>query len=328
MTQVPAPSTQRPKLLESFRDELRVRRYAPRTGKTYESWIRRFIRFHHQRHPREMGTTEIHQFLTHLAVVEQVSASTRNQALSALLFLYRYVLKSDVGNLDGLVRAHRPKKLPLVLTQGEVRSVVNQLAGVNALVVRLIYGTGLRIEEAMMLRVKDLDFERREVIVRAGKGDKDRRTVLPGRLVQPLQQHLKMVKSIHAKDLSEGWGKVLLPDALARKYASAAQEWIWQWVFPQQYRWRNRQTGTQGRHHLDKSVIQKAVRKAVLASGLSKPAGCHTFRHSFATHLLEAGYDIRTIQELLGHTDVRTTMIYTHVLNRGPGGIISPEDRL
>lgn len=263
MTQVPASSSQRPKLLESFRDELRVRRYAPRTGKTYESWIRCFIRFHHLRRPRVMDTVEIHQFLTHLAVV-----------------------------------------------------------------VRLIYGTGLRIEEAMMLRVKDLDFERRVVTVRAGKGNKDRRTVLPGRLVEPLQHHLKMVKSIHAKDLSEGWGKLLLPDALARKYVSAAQEWVWQWVFPQQYRWRNRQTGTQGRHHLDKSVIQKAVRKAVLASGLSKPAGCHTFRHSFATHLLEAGYDIRTIQELLGHTDVRTTMIYTHVLNRGPGGIISPEDRL
>lgn len=207
MTQVPAPSPQRPKLLESFRDELRVRRYAPRTGKTYESWIRRFIRFHHLRHPREMGTAEIQQFLTHLAVVEQVSAST-------------------------------PK--PVVLTQGEVRSVVNQLEGVNALVVRLIYGTGLRIEEAMILRVKDLDFERREVIVRAGKVNKDRRTVLPGRLVEPLQQHLKMVKRIHAKDLSEGWGKVLLPDALARKYVSAAQEWVWQWVFPQQYRWRNR----------------------------------------------------------------------------------------
>jgi integron integrase len=295
--------------------------------KTYEQWLRRYLRFHRLRHPREMDSAEVNAFLSHLAVEEQVSASTQNQALAALLFLYRDLLGQEL-ELDGVVRARTRQRIPVVLSEAEVRSVRDRLEGEPALVVGLLYGSGLRLMEALRLRMKDLDLERRELTVRDGKGSKDRLTVLPQSLVTALQEHLLGVRSLHRSDLAAGWGRVLMPYALDRKYPNASREWAWQWVFPQQNRWRDRESGTQGRHHLDPSVVQKAVKRAVLEAGVTKAASCHTFRHSFATHLLERGQDIRTIQELLGHKDVSTTMIYTHVLNRGPLGVRSPADIL
>ena len=294
---------------------------------TYEQWLRRFLRFHRLRHPREMGSAEVNAFLTHLAVEGQVSASTQNQALSALLFLYRELLERDL-DLEGVVRARTRPRLPVVMSVEEVRAVLEQLDGVEALVAGVLYGGGLRLMEALRLRVHDLDVQRLQITVRDGKGGKDRRTMLPARVAEKLQAHLQEVQRLHRQDLAEGYGRVRLPHALGRKYPHAPVEWGWQWVFPQQHRWHDTQTGEQGRHHLDPSVIQKAVRRAVLAAGIITPATCHTFRHSFATHLLERGQDIRTIQELLGHKDIKTTMIYTHVLNRGPLGVHSPADLL
>lgn len=320
-----AAATKPPGLIQCYRELLQTRHYARRTVKTYEQWLRRFLRFHGMRHPREMGSTEVNAFLSHLAVNEQVSASTQNQALAALLFLYRNLLEREL-ELDGVVRARTRQRLPVVLSEAEVRAVRQQLEGEPALVVGLLYGSGLRLMEALRLRVKDLDVERRELTVRDGKGGKDRLTLLPQSLVPALQEHLLQVRSIHRNDLNAGWGRVLMPYALERKYPNASREWGWQWVFPQQKRWRDPATGHQGRHHLDPSVVQKAVKRAVAAAGVNKAASCHTFRHSFATHLLERGQDIRTIQELLGHKDVSTTMIYTHVLNRGPLGVRSPAD--
>ncbi len=279
------------------------------------------------RHPREMGSAEVNAFLSYLAVEEQVSASTQNQALAALLFLYRDLLGQEL-ELNSVVRARTRQRIPVVLREAEVRSVRDRLEGEPALVVGLLYRSGLRLMEALRLRVKDLDLERRELTVRDGKGSKDRLTVLPQSLVPALQEHLLGVRSLHRRDLAAGWGRVLMPYALERKYPNASREWAWQWVFPQQNRWRDRESGTQGRHHLDPSVVQKAVKRAVLDAGVTKAASCHTFRHSFATHRLERGQDIRTIQELLGHKDVSTTMIYTHVLNRGPLGVRSPADTL
>jgi integron integrase len=322
----PAP-TKPPGLIQRYREELQARRYARRTVSSYEQWLRRFLRFHGMRHPREMGSNEVNAFLSHLAVERKVSASTQNQALSALLFLYRELLEQDL-DLERLVRAHTPRRLPVVLTTEEVRSVLQRLEGSDALVAGLLYGSGLRLMEALRLRVHDLDFNRHELTVRNGKGGKDRRTLLPERLAKELRNHLDEVRTIHNRDLIDGWGRVALPFALARKYPNAAVEWGWQWVFPQQRRWQDPTSGEQGRHHLDPSLIQKSVRRAVLAAGISKPASCHTLRHSFATHLLERGQDIRTIQELLGHSDLKTTMIYTHVLNRGPMGVASPADLL
>jgi integron integrase len=314
-------------LIQRYREELQARHYAQRTVSTYEQWLRRFLRFHHLRHPREMGSEEVNAFLTHLAVELQVSASTQNQALSALLFLYRELLERDL-DLEGVVRARAKKRLPVVLTEAEVRAVRQTLEGDPALVVGLLYGSGLRLMEALRLRVQDLDFERRELTVRDGKGGKDRRTLLPQSQCEPLKQHLQHVRRLHQQDLAAGWGAVILPNALARKYPHADREWGWQWVFPQRNRWKDSATGKEGRHHLDPSLVQKAVKHAVRRAGLMKPAGCHTFRHSFATHLLERGQDIRTIQELMGHSDLNTTMIYTHVLKRGPLGVISPADHL
>ena len=319
--------TRPPGLIQRYREELQARHYARRTVATYEQWLRRFLQFHQMRHPREMGSAEVNNFLTHLAVERQVSASTQNQALSALLFLYRELLERDL-DLEGLVRARKPRRLPVVLTEEEVRSVLQRLEGSEALVAGLLYGSGLRLMEALRLRVHDLDFIRQELTVRDGKGGSDRRTMIPKRLSMKLRNHLEEVRSIHKRDLMDGWGQVRLPYALARKYRNAATEWGWQWVFPQHRRWQDPTSEQQGRHHLDPSLIQKSVRSAVLAAGISKPASCHSLRHSFATHLLERGQDIRTIQELMGHKDLKTTMIYTHVLNRGPMGVASPADFL
>ena len=316
-----------PGLIQRYREELQLRHYAQRTVKTYEQWLRRFLRFHQCRHPRTMGSAEVNAFLSHLAVGLQVSPSTQNQALAALLFLYRDLLGMDL-DLDQLVRARTRRRLPVVLTPDEVRAVLERMQGEEALVAGVLYGSGLRVLEALRLRVKDVDFGRREITVRDGKGGKDRRTLLPGAVVERLTAHLARVKKIHEADLRDGYGRVLLPQALARKYPNAAIEWGWQWVFPQHNRWSNPASGEQARHHLDPSLIQKAMRRAVLAAGINKPATPHTLRHSFATHLLERGQDIRTIQELLGHSDVKTTMIYTHVLNRGPLGVSSPADLL
>ncbi len=317
-----------PKLLESLREALPVRHYSNRTEDTYCSWVKRFVHFHKLRHPREMGELEINLFLTHLAVSEKVSASTQNQALSALLFLYRHVIGKEVGDLGHVIRARKPIHLPVVLTRDEVKALLAQLAGDKRLMASLMYGAGLRLMECLRLRVQDIDFASNEIMVRDGKGAKDRITMLPETLKQPLSDHLKNVKRIHDKDLADGWGRVLLPGALDRKYPNAPAEWRWQWVFPQENRWTNTKTGEEGRHHIDESLIQKAVKSAAFHAQLIKRATCHTFRHSFATHLLEAGYDIRTIQELMGHKDVSTTMIYTHVLNKGGHGVKSPVDGL
>ena len=322
-----APVVKPPGLIQRYRELLQTRHYARRTVKTYEQWLRRFLRFHHLRHPREMGSHEVNAFLSHLAVEEQVSASTQNQALAALLFLYRDLLEREL-ELDGVVRARTRQRVPVVLSEGEVRAVRERLEGEPALVVGLLYGSGFRLMEALRLRVKDLDFQRRELAVRDGKGGKDRMTMVPQSLVPGLQEHLEQVRQLHRSDLAAGWGRVLMPYALARKYPNAEREWAWQWVFPQQKRWCDKESGVQGRHHIDPSVVQKAVKRALLEAGVTKAASCHTFRHSFATHLLERGQDIRTIQELLGHKDVSTTMIYTHVLNRGPHGVRSPADAL
>jgi integron integrase len=319
---------QKPKLLDRLREALRSRHYSPRTEQTYPHWVKRFIFFHNVRHPAEMAEPEINAFLTHLAVKEKVSASTQTQALSALLFLYRHVIGRDVGDLGKVIRARKPTRLPVVMTREEVKAVLANMTGDKRLMASLMYGAGLRLMECLRLRVQDIDSSRHEVLVRDGKGAKDRITMLPASLTIPLQEHLKRVKTIHERDVAEGWGRVQMPTALDRKYPNAPKDWRWQWVFPQDHRWINPQTKEQGRHHIDESLVQKAVRDAVTQAGLAKRATCHTFRHSFATHLLEGGYDIRTVQELLGHSDVKTTMIYTHVLNRGPAGVRSPVDGL
>jgi len=316
----------RPKLLDRMREALRSRHYSRRTEQTYCHWIKRYIHFHNVRHPAKMGEAEINAFLTHLAVKEKVSASTQNQALSALLFLYRHVLGREVGDLGEVIRARKPKRLPVVMTRDEVKAVLANLTGDKWLMASLMYGAGLRLMECLRLRVQDVDFFRNEILVRDGKGARDRITMLPESLKAPLREHLKKVKAIHERDLTDGWGRVPLPDALGRKYPNASKEWRWQWVFPQENRWKNFKTGEEGRHHLHETILQRAVKEAVRKAGVVKHVGCHTFRHSFATHLLEAGYDIRTIQELLGHKDVSTTMIYTHVLNKGGHGVRSPID--
>ncbi len=315
------------KLLDDMRAAIKVRRFSPRTEKAYIGWIRRYVRHHGLRHPRELGPDEVTAFLSHLAVDGRVAASTQNQALSALLFLYRHVLEVDLPWLDGVVRAKRPQRLPVVLSRAEVRALIAQLRGPERLVASLLYGAGLRLLEAMHLRVQDLDFDRSELTVRNGKGAKDRVTLLPEALHRPLQKQLEFARGVHRADLAAGAGAVALPDAIGRKYPRAAWEWPWQWVFPATRTYLDRESGRRRRHHLHETVVQREVRAAVIRAGLARRASCHTLRHSFATHLLEDGYDIRTIQELLGHKDVSTTMIYTHVLNRGGRGVKSPLDR-
>jgi len=314
------------KLLDQVRDAIRVKHYSIRTEEAYVQWIKRFILFHAKRHPNEMGVPEIEAFLTHLAVQENVAASTQNQALSALLFLYREVLHKELdGPIDAL-HAKKPKRLPTVLTKEEAHRVFDRLSGVNLLMAKLLYGSGLRLMECLRLRVKDLDFDYRTVTVRDGKGEQDRVTILPESLVVPLQDHLHIVQRTHEEDLAQGHGAVYLPYALERKYPNAEREWIWQYVFPSDRLSVDPRSGSVRRHHADESGLQKAVRQAAKATGITKHVSPHTFRHSFATHLLENHYDIRTVQELLGHKDVKTTMIYTHVLQRGGLAVRSPLD--
>ena len=315
-----------PRLFDRLRTEARRRRLALRTEKAYLGWTRRFVYFHDKRHPSELGAAEVAAFLTHLAVDRRVAASTQNQALAALLFLYRDVLAVDLGELPEAIRARRPKRLPVVLSREEARRLLAALTGVEALVATLLYGGGLRLLEALRLRVQDVDFDRREITVRSGKGDRDRRTMLPGSAVEPLRRQLAAAKRLHRQDLAAGRGRVELPHALARKLPNAAFEWVWQWIFPAPSFSADPRSNAESRHHLHEDRIQRAVRAATRAAGIPKRVTCHTLRHSFATHVLEAGYDIRTVQELLGHRQVSTTMIYTHVLNRGGLGVQSPLD--
>ncbi|HVK14256.1 MAG TPA: integron integrase [Gemmataceae bacterium] len=324
----PPPSARPPKLLDRLRAACRVRRYSPATADAYAGWVRRFVIFHGVRHPREMAAAEVNAFLTHLAVDRRVSASTQNQALNALLFLYRHVLHADPGRIDGVVRADRPTRLPVVLTRDEVRALLTHLDGVTRLVGVLLYGTGARVAEGLGLRVKDADFARGQVTVRDGKGGDDRVVPLPRSVRSGLADHLDRVRTLHRADLARGLGRVPLPDALARKYPAADREWGWQWAFPAATHYTDGRTGVRHRHHLHESVVQKAIRAAAARAGVAKHATPHVLRHSFATHLLEDGHDVRTVQELLGHAHLDTTMIYCHVLNRGGLGVESPADRL
>ena len=319
-----------PSLLSELRRAVRTRHYSPRTEEAYVQWVRRFVRFAGLRHPRELGAVEVTGFLSHLAVERRVSASTQNQALSAIAFLYREVLDAPVGWLDALVRARRPARVPVVLTRDEVRRVLARLRdrGVPGLVVGVLYGTGMRLLEVMRLRVKDVDFAANQITVRGGKGDKDRVTMLPERFKGPLLRHLVEVRRQYERDVEAGAGWVALPGALGVKYPNAGREWGWQWVFPATRVYVDPESGQRRRHHLHETVVQRAFKEAVRAARIAKPASCHTLRHSFATHVLAAGYDIRTVQDLLGHRDVSTTMIYTHVLNRGGLGVRSPADTL
>jgi integron integrase len=316
-----------PKLLDQLRARIRVKHYSIRTEDQYAFWVRRFILFHGKRHPREMGAPEVEAFLSDLAVNGRVSASTQNQALSALLFLYREVLAIDLPWLNNVTRAKPSKHLPVVLTPAEVRAVLDRMDGVYGLMARLLYGTGMRLMECVRLRVKDVDFGRGEILVRDGKGAKDRVTMLPSVLTAPLQEHLARRRTIFEDDLRDGRAEVWLPDALGKKYPNAATEWGWQYIFCSGSHSVDPRSGRVRRHHVDEKLLQRAMKKAVVAARLSKPATPHTLRHSFATHLLEGGYDIRTVQELLGHAEVSTTMIYTHVLNKGGRGVVSPLDR-
>jgi integron integrase len=321
----PAPA---PRLLDRVRLAIRARHYSRRTETAYVHWIRRYIVFHGKRHPSEMGAVEVTAFLSALAVQSKVAASTQNQAMNAVLFLYREVLGVALPWLDDIVRAKRPLHLPVVLTRREVRAILEQLDGVPKLMAVLLYGAGLRLLECCRLRIKDLDFEANQIVIRDGKGNKDRMTMLPAAVKSELARHVARVRAQHAADLGRSAGWVELPWALGRKYPNAGRELGWQWVFPATRFYVDRATGQRRRHHLHESVLQRAVKEAVTKAGIAKRATCHTFRHSFATHLLEDGHDIRTVQELLGHQDVSTTMIYTHVLNRGPAGVRSPADRM
>jgi integron integrase len=314
--------------LDQVREAVRARHYSLRTEEAYVRWTKRFILFHDKRHPRDMGVQEVQQFLTHLAVEGRVAAATQSQALSAIVFLYQQVLKQDIGWIDNVVRAKQPHRVPVVLTQDEVAAVLRHLSGTTWLMATLLYGSGLRLMECLRLRVKDLDFAYHQIVVRDGKGQQDRVTMLPQQVQEPLQHHLAAVKQLHEQDCQAGGGHVYLPYALERKDPNASGAWAWQYVFPAATPSRDPRTGSVRRHHVHRLVLQRAVQAAVRKANIPKAASCHSLRHSFATHLLEAGYDIRTVQELLGHKDVSTTMIYTHVLQRGGRGVKSPADLL
>jgi len=313
--------------LVRLRNKLRLKHYSIRTEQAYVDWARRYIRFHDVRHPADMGANEVETFLTHLAVEGRVAASTQNQAKSALLFLYRDVLEIELPWLAGVESAKTPTRLPVVLTEREVETVLSHLIGTPGLIARLLYGSGMRLLEAVRLRVKDMDFACREILIRDGKGAKDRVTMLPVALLESLAAHLVLVKQLHQQDLASGHGEVYLPFALDRKYPAAPTEWSWQYVFPAARLSEDPRSAKVRRHHFDEQIVQRAMAQAIRAAGITKRATPHTLRHSFATHLLQSGYDIRTVQELLGHKDVSTTMIYTHVLNRGGRGVVSPLDR-
>jgi integron integrase len=317
-----------PRLLDQVREKIRLKHYSIRTEHAYVDWVKRFVLYHGRRHPRDLGLGEVEAFLTHLAVADKVAASTQNQAKSALLFLYKEVLGAPLPWLGDITQAKASRRLPVVLTVDEVSDLLDRTSGTCGLILRLLYGTGMRVMECLRLRVKDVDFVRREIVVREGKGSKDRVTMLPARLVAPLRAHLEEVRVLHRSDLDAGLGAVWLPFALARKYPNAAREWGWQYVFPSARISIDPRSGRQGRHHAGDKAVQRALRQAARDAGIAKPATPHTLRHSFATHLLQGGYDIRTVQELLGHADVSTTMIYTHVLNRGGRGVESPLDGL
>jgi integron integrase len=325
----PDPGSSRgrpPRLLDQLRQALRLRHRSSRTEQAYVQWVRRFILFHGKRHPAELGAEEITEFLNHLATQRHVMASTQNQALNAIVFLYRRVLGRDVGELGGLVRARKPRRLPVVLTRREVMALLEELSGSQRLVGSLLHGSGLRLLEALRLRVKDVELERRELVVRQGKGRKDRVAPLPEACVVALREQLAYARSVHERDLAAGLGSVRLPGGLERKYPSASREWAWQWVFPATRRHYDSRDGVERRHHLHEPAVQRVVKQVVRAAGITKLASCHTLRHSFATHLLERGVDVRTVQELLGHANLNTTMIYVHVLNRGALGVRSPLD--
>ncbi|MTI89552.1 MAG: integron integrase [Balneolaceae bacterium] len=318
----------KPKLLEQVRAEIRRRNYSYKTETAYTNWIKRFVKFHNFEHPKNMGKSEIVEFLNHLATGKNVAASTQNQALCSIVFLYEHLFEQPIGALDNLKRAKKPKRLPVVLSKNETGRVIHHLSGVKKLVVQLLYGSGLRISEALRLRVRDIDFEYQQIVVRNGKGLRDRVTILPEKLQPSLKRHIKKVKNLHLQDQKKGYGSVVLPKALARKYPKAECEFGWQYIFPSKTRARDPRSGKWQRYHISTSTIQKAVKQAFNLAQIHKKAGCHTFRHSFATHLLQNGYDIRTVQELLGHKNLKTTMIYTHVINKGGHYIKSPVDIL
>jgi len=314
-------------LLQKVRACIRLKHYSPRTEKAYVHWIRRYILFHGKKHPAQMGTEEVREFLSNLAVQKRVSASTQNQALSALLFLYKHILEQELGWVSDVVRAHRPQHLPTVLSREEVARVLGQLEGTDRLVARLMYGTGMRLLEALTLRVGDIDFEYRQITVRSGKGFKDRVTILPDAVKQDLLSHLERVRHLHKRDIADGFGLAPLPFALARKYPDAPRDWRWQFVFPSRVRSRSAVDPVVRRWHTSPSDLQRAIKIAGRRAQVDRRVSTHTLRHCFATHLLEDGYDIRTVQELLGHSDVKTTMIYTHVMRKGAKGVMSPLDR-
>lgn len=318
----------KPRLLDQVREMIRTKHYSIRTEQCYVQWIRRYIFFHNKRHPKDMGTNEVNQFLTHLAVKDRVAASTQTQALCAIVFLYKYVLNTELGSLDGLIRAKKKKNLPVVFTREEAGQVLANMSETHRLMANLLYGSGLRLMECIRLRVKDVDFGYDQIVVRDGKGKKDRITMLPKAIVHHLNEHLKRVRNQHKEDIEQGYGSVYLPNALARKYRGAEKSWAWQYVFPSSKISVDPRSGIKRRHHVNQQYLHRAVKSAVQKSGISKTASCHTFRHSFATHLIEDGYDIRTVQELLGHKDVSTTMVYTHVLNKGGRGVRSPIDTI
>ncbi|MFC1498880.1 integron integrase [Verrucomicrobiota bacterium] len=325
--QTGTPARQKPKLLDLIRREIRLRHYSIRTEHSYIDWVKRFVRYHEMKHPENMGAEEVKDFLSHLAVDGNVAASTQNQALNAIVFMYKHVLERDLEEMKPFIRAKKPKRLPVVLSMDETSLILGKFQGTSRIMIEMLYATGMRIIEVIRLRVKDIDFQRNMIIIRDAKGQKDRTAILPPELVSDLSAHLKRVHKLHLKDLADGYGTVYLPGALAKKYPNTNKEWCWKYVFPSKKLSIDPRSGIKRRHHIYESTLQKLIKQAVREAGVNKPVHSHTFRHSFATHVLEAGYDLRTVQELLGHNDIRTTEIYTHVLQSGPSSVTSPLKR-